>query len=193
MLPENRLSIRSDGCDKLIRDSVMKRKDDASRIISVRSLAELDALVGEYLTGETPLMHWVNSHTDFEFDSVEEAVEAMNDPFYRDFVPPGTPATTVLTEVREFRRYSTDLTVAWDLVEHLSHTLEPLLVRRAGDKWEGAFGSREFISAPTAAIAICVAALRTRGVEVEFLVNVPDSPPAAGLAGSEIKSFYSRP
>jgi hypothetical protein len=171
----------------------MKSKGDVPRTIDVRSLLELDALVGQYLTGETPVMHWVNSHTELVFDSVEEAVEAVNDPFYRQFVPRDAPTTAVLTEVREFRPYSSDLTIAWELVEHLSHTLEPLVVRRAGDKWEGAFGSREFISGPTAAIVICLAGLRSRGVEVRLLLENPPSPSAAGLPGAEVKSLYSRP
>lgn len=170
----------------------MKRKDDAPQTVRVRSLAELDALVGKYLTGETPCVHWVNSNTDFWFDSVEEAVEAVNDPFFHQFTRPNDAATTVLTEVRVFRRYSTELTIAWELVGYLTHGLEPLLVRREGESWESAFGEREFISAPTAPIAICLAALRTRGVEVECQLETAAETPADGLPDAKISSLYSR-
>ena len=173
----------------------MKRKEDATQTVRVRSPAELDALVGKYLTGETPCVHWINSNTDFWFDSVEEAVEAVNDPFFHQFTKPdGTKDSTptVLTEVRVFRRYSTELTIAWELVAYLTHGLEPLLVRREGETWESAFGDREFISAPTAPIAICLAALRTRGVEVECLLETPVEKPAEGLPEAKVGSLYSR-
>ena len=171
----------------------MMKTGDATQRVRVTSLLELDALVGKFLTGEKPLVHWVNTQTDFQFDSVEEAVEAMEDPFFRQLQHRASPATTVLMEVREFRRYSAELALAWELVEHLSHSLEPLLVRRDGETWEGAFGSREFISAPTAPLAICLAALRTRGIEVECQFERADSHPAAGVPNAEVKSFYSRP
>lgn len=163
-----------------------------SRRICVNSLSELDALVGTYLTGETPSVHWMNSHTDFRFDSVEEAVEAVNDPFFRQFVPDGDASTTVLTEVREFRHYSRELTLAWELVEYLTHSLEPLSIRRDGETWEGAFGDRDFIAAPTAPVAICLAALRTRGIEVECHLKSPHESAAAGMSGAKISSLYSR-
>ena len=170
----------------------MKRKDEAPRSIRVRSLSELDALVGKYLTGETPCVHWVNNNTEFQFNSVEEAVEAVNDPFYRQLVEHDEPGTTVLMEVREFRRYSTDLAIAWELVWHLSHRLEPLLVRRNDEIWEGAFGSRDFVSAPTAAVAICLAALRARGIEVECQIEPAPGNPAAGLPDAKVNSLYAR-
>ena len=95
-------------------------------------------------------------------------------------------------EVREFRRYSAELAIAWELVEHLSHPLEPMRIRRDGEKWEGAFGDREFISAPSAPVAICLAALHTRGVEVDLRFDFPASHAATGVANAEIKPPYSR-
>ncbi len=165
----------------------MKRKDDPPVSICVRTLRELDALVGKYLTGETPCVHWVNLHTDFRFDSIEEALEAESDPFFCDH---DESATTVVMEVREFRRYSAEITLAWELVAHLSHSLEPLLVRRGEEQWEGAFGSREFITAATAPVAICLAALRARGIEVDCQLEPPD---AFGIQNAKINSLYSRP
>ena len=166
---------------------------DSIESICVRSLGELDALVGKYLTGEVPRIHWVNTHTNFQFDSVEEALESIDDPFFQQFAQRAGSETTVLMEVREYRAYSTDLVVAWELVAHLSHRLEPLLMRREGEIWQGAFGNREFISAPSAPVAICLAALRARGVEVECLFRNADNDSAESLPGAEIKSLYSRP
>ena len=170
----------------------MKRKDDTSRKISVSTLSELDALVGKHLTGETPCIHWMNSRSDFQFDSVEEAVEAVHDPLYRGFTEEDPSATTVVTEVREFRPYSTDLALAWQLVENLSHTREVLSMRRNGETWESAFGERDYISAPSAPIALCLAALRTRGIEVECKLESPGEIPAAGVSGGKIGSLYAR-
>ena len=165
---------------------IMMRKDAPTESIRVRSLAELDALVGKYLTGETPRVHWVDSHTQFQFESVEEALEAANDPYFQQFIQSEGPATTVLMEVKEFNRYSSELTSAWELVAHLSHGREPLQVRREGDRWEGAFGDREYVSAPTAPVAICLAALRSRGVEVDCRIE----PAGTGGPGGDLKPFY---
>ena len=170
----------------------MKRKDDTSRKISVSTLSDLDALVGKHLTGETPCVHWMNSRSDFQFDSVEEAVEAVHDPLYLGFAEEDSSATTVVTEVREFRPYSTDLALAWKLVENLSHTQEALSMRRNGETWESAFGEREYISAPSAPIALCLAALRTRGIEVECKLKAPGETTAAGMPGAMIGSLYAR-
>ena len=145
----------------------MARKDTPKGPVPVRYLAELDALVGKFLTGETPRIHWVDSRTQFQFDSVEEAVEAMNDPFFRQIAENVSPPTTVLTEVKEFKRYSAEITIAWELVEILACGEEAVTVRRDGEQWTVAFGFREAIAAATAPVAICIAALRMRGVEVE--------------------------
>ena len=165
------------------------RKDDPTESICVCSLAELDAIVGKYLTGETPRVHWVDTHTQFQFDSVEEAVESVNDPFFQQFLQREGPPTTVLMEVKAYRRYSSELTTAWELVEYLSHSMEPLLVRRAGGHWEAAFGNREFVTAPSAPLAICLAALRARGVEIECRIEVAET----GVPGCEIQSLESPP
>ena len=157
------------------------------------SLTELDALVGKHLTGENPLVYWINTQTEFQFDSVEEALDAMSDPFFRQLQDRENAPTTVLMEVRVFRRYSAELSVAWEIVELLSHCLEALLIRRDGKSWEAAFGDREYSSAPTPPAAICLAALRTRGVEVECRLKNTASPPSGDIPGGDAKSLYSRP
>ena len=168
------------------------RKEDTTERISVSSLAELDALVGKYLTGETPHVQWVDTRTLFEFESVEEAVESVNDPFFQQFVEGQSSATTVLMEVRKFRRYSSELTTAWELVAHLTHNLEPLHIWGEGVRWEAAFGNREPIPAQSAPVAVCLAALRARGIEVECQLDPADDSVGAGIPDAEVQSFYSR-
>jgi hypothetical protein len=46
----------------------------------------------------------------------------------------------MLTEVKQYRPYSTDLKTAWDAVEHLSASGEALQVRRDASRWVAAFG-----------------------------------------------------
>ena len=144
------------------------RNDEAKEHIRITSLAELDALVGTRLTGEKPRTHWEDGHTRFVFASVEEALEALRDPYYRHFMPADTTETTVLTEIKEFRRYSSDLNAAWDVVETVSRTMEPLQMHREAKGWVAAFGKAPTVVAPTAPVAICVAALLARGIVVEF-------------------------
>jgi hypothetical protein len=144
------------------------RTDESTEHIPIASLAELDALVGTRLTGETPRTHWEDGHTHFVFSSVEEALEALRDPYYRNFMPADTNTTTVLTEIKEFRRYSSDLNAAWDVVETVGCTLEPLQVHRSEQGWVASFGPGLAAVARTAPMAICVAALLAKGIIVEF-------------------------
>ena len=144
------------------------RNDEDKERVRIASLAELDALVGTRLTGETPRTHWEDGHTRFVFSSVEEAIEALRDPYYRHFMPADVNATTVLTEVKEFRRYSSDLNAAWDVVELVSRPTLPLQVRCAEHGWVASFGQSHTVAARTAPMAICIAALLARGITVEF-------------------------
>ena len=145
------------------------RNDESIERIRVASLSELDALVGSRLTGETPMTHWEDGHTHFVFSSVEEALESLQDPYYQHFKPPDPNAPRVLREVKEFRRYSTDLNAAWDLVETLSSPVAPLQVACEADRWVASFGKGPAVVAESAPVAICVAALHARGIAVEFV------------------------
>ena len=146
----------------------MMRNEDAQETIRIASLAELDALVGSRLTGERPRTHWEDGHTRFVFATVEEAIEALRDPYYQHFMPADQSKTTVLTEIKEYRRYSSDLNAAWDVVETVSRTMEPLQVRCEGNGWVASFGKAASVVAPTAPVAICIAALLAHGIAVEF-------------------------
>lgn len=134
------------------------------------SLAQLDALVGRHVTGEKPHTHWEDSHAQLQFESVEEALEALREPYFQQFIPEGERASTVLHEIQEFRPYSADLAVTLEVVQRLASEQLPLHLWRKGPIWHAAFGECESVMAETAAIAICVAALRVRGCEVKLSV-----------------------
>src|SRR5580700_3765535 len=144
------------------------RNEDAHLKLRVASLKELDALVGKYLTKETPQVFWEEEHACLRFDSIEEALEAMRDPYFQLFIPEDARANTALKEVQEFRAYSSELTLAWEVVERLSPQLEPLHVRCEDGVWSAAFGDRPESSSRSAPVAICLAALRAHGMDVDF-------------------------
>jgi hypothetical protein len=138
--------------------------------VRISSLRELDALVGTRLTHETPLTQWEESRTNVLFPTVEEAIEALHDPHFRQFKGIGddVEASTVLTEVKEFRRYTRNLDAAWDVVEQVGSSGGALVLHRDGDHWVATFGSGGVVESPSAPLAICVAALIARGVELDL-------------------------
>ena len=136
--------------------------------VRVGTLRELDALVGKYLTGETPQTYWEDSHSYLRFDSIEEALNTLGDPYFQRCFPEGVRLDNELSEVFEFRAYSSDLSLAWEVVERLSGTVNTLQVRREEGYWVAAFGDGPSASAASAPVAICLAALKTRGIDVDF-------------------------
>ena len=154
------------------------RNEQKVQRVRLASLRELDALIGEKIVEETPHTHWEHAETRFQFESVEAALEALQDPYFKQFLPQEESKAAVLTEVKEFRRYSADLNAAWTLVERLSPKLDALYVKRDDGGWIAAFGSGPGVIAETAPLAICVAALRARDIEVEFR----DGPVVKGLS-----------
>lgn len=167
------------------------RSDEAFERVTVTSLAELDALVCRRLTGETPRIYWEDSQTHMQFDSMSEALEALQDPYFRQFAPEAEQEPTVLTEVQEFRQYSSDLNVALDVLEQFSRRREVLQMRREGNRWLATFGEAEPVAAATASIAVCLAALRARGVEVECSFEHEINAPELELPPIEVRSLYS--
>jgi hypothetical protein len=147
------------------------RNDALLQRVRVASLRELDALVGSRLTHEVPLTQWEDSRTEFLFPTLEEAIEAMEDPHVRQFAPEGSD-TSVLTEVKEFRRYTSDLDAAWDVVDQLSDHADALQVHRRGTCWVAGFGDGPKVEARTAPLAICMAALLARGIVVDLDAGV---------------------
>jgi hypothetical protein len=144
------------------------RNEDAHLKLRVASLKELDALVGKYLTKETPQVFWEEEHACLRFESIEEALEAMRDPYFQLFIPEDARANTALKEVQEFRAYSSELELAWEVVERISPQFEPLHVRCVTGVWYAAFGTQPESSSHSAPVAICLAALRAHGMDVDF-------------------------
>lgn len=134
----------------------------------VGSLTQLDALVGRHVMGCSPRVYWEDSYTQWRFDSLPEALEAMRDPFFSALTPEESRARSSLREIQEFPPYSTHLGTAMSVVEHLSSEQAPLALWRALGHWVAAFAGGHGSEAATAPLAICLAALHSRGIEVEF-------------------------
>jgi hypothetical protein len=130
---------------------------------------------------ETPITQWEDSRTHFRFATIEEAVEALHDPYFKQF---GPGSATVFVEVKEYRRYSTNLDAAWEVVEILSQQAKPLLVIRRAGKWNVAFGDGPSVEAATAPLAICLAALHACGIIVELEPGFGRDEPVAAYSKS---------
>jgi len=130
-------------------------------------LCQLDALVGEHVTGDAPHVAWQDSYGLFQFTSRLEAEEAISNSYYRLFRPDLDWDTATIEEVRRFPPYSTDLMAAWEVVERLGAESRQTEIRRQGDFWRAAFAGAEAF-AGTPALAICLAALRARGIDPIF-------------------------
>jgi len=141
--------------------------------IRVASLPHLDALVGERVTGDEPEVAWQDSYGLFRFTSRLEAEEAIHNSYYRLFRPDLDWDAASIEEIRIFPPYSSDLMAAWEVVERLSAESEPMEIRRQGDFWRAAFSGTEAYAA-TPAMAICLAALRARGVDPVFCDSLLD-------------------
>lgn len=140
--------------------------------LRIASLKELDALVARYLTKEAPQIFWEEAQVCLRFDSLEEALEAMHDPYIQQFIPAEARSQSALIEVQEFRPYSSDLKYAWEVIGHLTAESEPLCIRRIDGRWHASFGDRPSASSRSAPVAICLAALRTCGLEVELIAEL---------------------
>lgn len=131
------------------------------------TLQELDSFVGRFVMGDSPSVYWMDSYAHLRFESLEEALSAMRDPYFQHFIPPDERAETVLAEVAEFPEYSSKITVALEIVQRLSAEAKGLqLKRETSGRWNAAFGAHSFAEGSTAPIAISLAALRARGMEV---------------------------
>src|SRR3954453_10879520 len=116
------------------------RKEPKMERLRVASLKELDALVGKYLTKETPQVFWEEQQVCLRFDSIEEALEAMHDPYFQQFIPKDARPHSSLAEVHEFRAYTSDLNCAWEVIEKLSTDGDAVQIHKEHGKWTAAFG-----------------------------------------------------
>jgi len=158
------------------------RKVPQTERIRVTCLKELDALVGKYLTKETPQVFWEEQQVCLRFDSIEEALEAMHDPYFQQFIPKDARPHSSLTEVQEFRAYSSDLNCAWEVVEQISTEADAFRVRRERGEWIAAFGDHPESISNSAPVAICLAALASRGIAVELAIDWMQAPEHRAVA-----------
>jgi hypothetical protein len=137
--------------------------------MQVSTLPALDALVGRHVMGSTPKIVWEDTYTNFRFDNLPEALDAMRDPCFSAFVPDELRPNGSLKEVHEYPAYTADLACALKVVEYLSGEDKPLTLIWDVNKWRasfaGEFGAAEAEAAP---VAICLAALRCRGIDVRY-------------------------
>jgi hypothetical protein len=136
--------------------------------VRVANLSQLDALVGEHVAGDEPEIAWQDSYGLFRFTSRSEAEEAINNSYYRLFRPDLDWEAASVEEIRIYPPYSSDLMAAWTVVERLGSESQQTEIRRQGDVWRAGFAGAEAF-APTPALAICLAALRARGIDPIFV------------------------
>lgn len=115
--------------------------------------------------GVIPQTEWRDSHHLFRFGTKDEAIKAVHDPYFRMFSPTLDWDSVTVVEVKMFQPYASDLTAAWEVVGKLNRLHQPLELRADGENWLAAFGACEPIAAPTAPLAVCLAALRARGID----------------------------
>jgi hypothetical protein len=138
--------------------------------VHAASCAEVDAMVGAHITSEAPRTHWEDSHAHLRCATFEEALEAMRDPYFQSSAPLERGPETLLREVHVYREYSTNLDLAWEVVEKLSPGNGPLHIRREGNRWTAAFGEHLAATAASAPLAICLAGLLASGIAVDLEV-----------------------
>jgi hypothetical protein len=136
--------------------------------IRVLTLQELDALVGSFVTGEEPVRHWEDSQGCFRFETEDEARQAMQDPYYQNFLPEVDWTQTQILLISEYRAYSTDYPIAWEMIERFVLGNDPIVVQKERGFWNVTLKNQKPARARTIPVALCLAALLTRGVEVEL-------------------------
>ena len=153
-------------CDRPDMPRPTMSSDELHEWLRIESLPALDALVGRYITGEEPEIHWEDSYAQMRFDSAEEGLEALREPYFQQFIPVAARPETLLREMRVYSPYSTELTLAWQIVQRLSTPRLQLRIWQDRDVWCAALGDLVPATGRTAPIAICLAALRAKGLEV---------------------------
>lgn len=145
----------------------------------IASLEQLDALVGRYVMDDRPTVYWEHTHSHWRFDNLEDALDALNDPFFAELVPETKRASLSVAEIREYPPYCADLLSTIKVVERLANDCRPLTISSCSTRWVAAFGADDQVEAPSASVAICIAALRARGIEVELTLGLEAAASAA--------------
>lgn len=151
--------------------AVLLRQESGELRVRVGSLSQLDELVGTQVTHEVPETAWGDSNALFQFESKEEAQEAIHDTYYHLFFPKAAWDETEVVEVKHFHPYSSDLSFAWQVVEQMSVEGLTLEMRREGRNWLASFGHGSVAAAQTAPLAICLAGLSAHGIKAILELN----------------------
>jgi len=136
--------------------------------VRIATLRELDALVGEHLAGEVPEVYWEDAHAVLRFETEYEAVEAMRKKKEQMNLPKVDWASTEIVQIKLYRPYSSDMGVAWTVIEKINTALHPLQMFRDKGQWHAAFGDDKISVARSSAVALCLAGLMAIGIEVEL-------------------------
>lgn len=126
-------------------------------------LTTIDAHVAEHITWVAPQVHWEDSCSGFQYETLGEALDAMRDPVIRSFVSREPPESAVVEEIRTFPAYSTRITVAFQVVEALGHLRFNL--QSSGGVWSASFADNPAVTANSAPLAICLAGLAEKGFD----------------------------
>jgi hypothetical protein len=138
-----------------------------SKSIRIASAAELDALIGQHITGEQPEIYWEDGHGQFQFDTEEEARRALTDPYFQRFLPDVDWSKTIIREVRSYRAYCAEPGLEWAVVAKATAAHGAVMVWREGGRWFAAFGTHPPADARTPAVALCLAALAACGFQAD--------------------------
>ncbi len=134
----------------------------------VSSVPELESLVGIHVTHETPEVFWVDSHGLFQFATELEALAALKDPYFQQFLPDVDWSQTVIRKVSIYSHCCTDAAALWHMVEKAGATHGELSLMRSHGRWWAGFGKAVKKDARTAPVAICLAALAAEKIAVEI-------------------------
>ena len=130
----------------------------------VTTVAELDALVGEFVVVEKPEVYWEDSHGTFQFDTEEAARKAIRDPYYQNFLPDVDWSGTIVRQVRSYRPYVADPVAFWKMITAASEQYGALRLTRERGEWCAVFDKGTETRALSPQIAVCLAALAAKGI-----------------------------
>jgi hypothetical protein len=132
----------------------------------IHEVGDLDALVGQFITGEEPEVYWEDVHGHFQFHSELEARRALADPYFQRFLPHVNWSETELRKVSIYRRYCADPGTNWRMADCAVAKFGPLMLWRESGWWHAAFGGHADTEARIPTVAICLAALSAAGIRV---------------------------
>ncbi len=142
--------------------------ESAQPVHRASSVSELETLIGTHVTHETPEVFWVDSHGLFQFATELEALAALKDPYFQQFLPDVDWSQTVVRKVSIYRHCCTEAAALWQMVEKASTTHGALSLQRNHGRWWAGFGKAAKKDARTAPVAICLAALEAEKIAVEI-------------------------